>query len=550
VILAVAVSAIAVAVAIFALCFYRADNGGGAVRPDKISIPASDAPLPDTISVAFYNVENLFDFNLDGTEYDEYKPGWFGWTEEMQRKKLLSVAGVVAAIGADVIGLCEIENLSALAELQGALDRMGAPYPYLAVAEAKGSATVTAILSKFPIRGKAAHPVERSRSILEASIARGGDEIRVFVNHWPSKRHPESRRVEAAEVLRRRVDALPAGSDYIIMGDLNSNHDEFASFHTQGFNDTRGRTGINHVLKTVSSGAHPKSPERFICKGELADCGGCHYNLWMDIDEDKRMSYVYRGAKQTIDNMLVPPALFDTVGYSYLNGSFDIFTWGGRLLRDGVPYRWQMVFKGKQKYHRGEGYSDHLPIRAKFVKAKTLSMGDVSGDTCESIDPALSIGDFAASVDGWVSGDSKFTVGRDAGFAKSGRRSLRVSGMHETENRTAARARLESTPSQKRLTLSIRGAGNLSIRLRRPTEKWVYYNAPDFGQSKSAKYKVWKSSQWVPLSLPLPPLAAAPPLGINGVDGNNGHNSNDVEIEIRSGKGEALSVWIDRVRLE
>nr|AXS01287.1 endonuclease exonuclease phosphatase [uncultured bacterium] len=518
-----------------AVTFYC--NRDSADKPSGGPSPAQkERPLPDTITAAFYNVENLFDFNRDGTEYDEYKPGWFGWTEEVQKKKLANTAQVIAALGADIVGLCEVENKNALKELQGELDRIGAVYPYAVVGDAPKSATVTALLSKFPVREKAEYPVEGFRSILEARVARGGDEVAVFVNHWPSKRHPESKRLEAAQILRRRLESLPAGLDYIVMGDFNASHDEFASFHTAGFNDTENRTGINHVLKTVAAGAGPQSPERFICKGELADCADCHYNLWLELPEEKRMSYVYRGASETIDNMLLPPSMFDSSGYSYLDGSFEVFTWDGELLRQGVPYRWQMVFKGKEKYHTGKGYSDHLPIKASFARASVL-LGDtppLSGN-CEAADPQAVTGDFEVTVDGWMSGDSRFVVARDTRYAVTGTYSLRVGGMHETQNRTAAKARLQPDGAKKYLTMAMRGSGNVSVRIRRPDGNWAYFNAPDFAQSKSARYKGWKSGSWAKLKFPLPPT----------VSGND-----DVEVELRAGKGEPAQVWIDRVRLE
>ncbi|MDR2694670.1 MAG: hypothetical protein LBB74_10730 [Chitinispirillales bacterium] len=533
------IAAVLAALTVFYGCGKRdTDDASPAVAGGDKKTRAKAPPLPDTVTAAFYNVENLFDFNLDGTEYDEYKPGWYGWSAEIQRARLRGTAQVIAAIGADLFGLCEIENSNTLIELADALDRMGAPYPYAVTADAPGSATVTAILSKFPIVGKRALPVENSRSILEAVVARGGDTLRVFVNHWPSKRHPESARAAAAQTLRLRLDSLRGGADYIIMGDLNSNYDEYASFHTSGHDDTHGKTGINHTLKTVAEGADPKSPARFVCVGELPSCGGCHYNPWLEVDEGARMSYVYRGAKNTIDNMLLPASLFDDEGYSYLRGSFQAFTWDGRLLKDGAPYRRQMYYKGKERYHKAEGYSDHLPITARLVRSKlivdTVSVG------CPDINPSLTVGDFAASTDGWLSGDSRFSVERDGKHAKTGSHSLKISGLHESENHTAARAALTSAPRQKFLTLSIRGEGKPSIRLRRPKGKWVYHNAPDFAQKKTAKYNAWKSERWTALKLPLPQKSQ---------DGGSVDN-NDIEVEIRAGKGERLLVWIDRVRLE
>jgi hypothetical protein len=108
--------------------------------------------------------------------------------------------------------------------------------------------------------------------------------------------------------------------------------------------------------------------------------------------------------------------------------------------------------------------------------------------------------------------------------------------MHESENRTAAKVKLETEAADKYLTMSMRGSGSISLRVRRPQGAWVYYNAPDFTQSKSARYKKWSSvNSWTNIKIPLPAGA---------------QNAQDVDIELRSGKGEVISVWIDQVRLK
>ena len=70
-------------------------------------------------TVAFYNVENLFDhYNDPDTKDDDRTPtGRDKWTEEIFEKKLTNTARVIADIGTDVtgsppaiIGLSEVEN--------------------------------------------------------------------------------------------------------------------------------------------------------------------------------------------------------------------------------------------------------------------------------------------------------------------------------------------------------------------------------------------------------------------------------------------------------
>jgi hypothetical protein len=175
------------------------------------------APLPcvDTMCIAFYNVENLFDLHYDGNEYPEYRPGALGWNKETQGKKLANIASVIASLKADIIGLCEVENDNALAALQKELKRQGVPYPWRAIAHLPPrTSTAPCLLSKLPISGIAhlGGDIEGrgKRGILEADIGWCGGTLKVFVNHWPSKKHGESQRVAVAQELRERLQSLPS----------------------------------------------------------------------------------------------------------------------------------------------------------------------------------------------------------------------------------------------------------------------------------------------------------------------------------------------------
>src|SRR5690554_5744128 len=75
------------------------------------------------LTVAFYNVENLFDYERDEKIFDEdWTPeGKNNWTKENYEDKLKKLARVISEIGADVsgsspaiIGLSEVENLRVL----------------------------------------------------------------------------------------------------------------------------------------------------------------------------------------------------------------------------------------------------------------------------------------------------------------------------------------------------------------------------------------------------------------------------------------------------
>jgi hypothetical protein len=55
-----------------------------------------------------------------------------------------------------------------------------------------------------------------------------------------------------AKKLFDRLEKLPRDYDYILLGDFNSNYDEFKTIYSnKKLNDTQGLTGINQVLNTT-----------------------------------------------------------------------------------------------------------------------------------------------------------------------------------------------------------------------------------------------------------------------------------------------------------
>ena len=77
-------------------------------------------------TVAFYNVENLFDTTNDTLIFDNERTpeGTFRWTNGRYQKKITDLAQVISEIGGDItstspdiIGLCEIENLKVLEDI-------------------------------------------------------------------------------------------------------------------------------------------------------------------------------------------------------------------------------------------------------------------------------------------------------------------------------------------------------------------------------------------------------------------------------------------------
>ncbi|RUM69738.1 MAG: hypothetical protein DSZ07_04095 [Sulfurovum sp.] len=308
--------------------------------------------------VASYNVENLFDMQYSGHEYQEYIPHKHGWNQKNFSKKLLNVSEVICEVNADIIGLQEVENQNVLDKLQKSLHGVGCSYKYSAISHKKYSAIQVALLSKFPIKSKKEINVNRGfryRNILEVKYIFNGTPLYIYVNHWTSKHSKESRRIRSARELKKRLLSLPKESEYILLGDFNSDYNEYQHMEKK-HNDTFGKTGINHILKTINSDEHFIRPS-FFKKNAFE-----HYNLWLELANYKRWSHNFYGNKQGLDAIILPFTLFDGKGIDYIANSFYVLKKDYLFHKKGYIFRWEY----KHKHHQGRGYSDHLPIVASF----------------------------------------------------------------------------------------------------------------------------------------------------------------------------------------
>ena len=314
-----------------------------------------------TLSIASYNVENLFDLYKDGYEYQEYIPNTASqWNQKNYKIKLKNIAQVIKDLNPDILALQEIESLHALKDLRQELKNRDVYYQYYAIADKKNTTVKVALLSKYPFSYSKELQVNYSykyRNILEAKFLINKQELYIFTNHWKSKGGPESERIVSAKALLKRVKEIGFDKNIILLGDFNSHYEEYKTFlHKRRHNDTNGKTGINHVLKTLC--ATSKASDVIIKED-------CFYNLWYDQNKEQRYSYIYKKEKEALDNILISPSLLQNKGIFYKEGSMSHFKPSYLLDKENI-YRWQSRGKNPRK-HLGKGYSDHLPIRAEFV---------------------------------------------------------------------------------------------------------------------------------------------------------------------------------------
>lgn len=314
-----------------------------------------------TLTIASYNVENLFDLHTSGYEYQEYIPnGISNWNEKNYKIKLKNISKVIIDINAEIIALQEIESLVALKDLRKTLKQNGLYYKYYKIADRKNSTIKVAILSKIPFVYTKEISVQSSmryRNILESKFSIDGKSFYIFNNHWKSKSGPESKRIVSAKALLKRIKQIGYDKNIILLGDFNSDYEEYIKFaKKRRHNDTNGKTGINHILKTISQNT----------KASKVKYEENHfYNLWYDLKEKERYTYIFRGKKETLDNIIVSQSLLnkENIYYKYdsLNTLNKDYLFKGKRIN-----RWSTT-RRKPRRHKGKGYSDHLPLIAKFV---------------------------------------------------------------------------------------------------------------------------------------------------------------------------------------
>ena len=324
----------------------------------SLLMATSIASGENMITIATYNVENLFDLKKSGFEYDEYIPnGISQWNEKNYKIKLQNISQVIRDINPDIIALQEIESYQAFIDLK----RDGLYYRYYAFAGAKNTIVKVGIFSKYNILYKKEIPINatfRYRNILETKIDVEGKELYLFTNHWKSKAGKESERILSAKKLFARVEEIGFDKNIMLLGDFNSDYDEKSKID-KNHNDTEGKTGINDILQT----------KLLIDKAdEITPLKGYMYNLWYDAAIDERYSYTYGKRKESPDSIIITPNMLKNTNFYYNGSSISTFR-PDYLMQNNETYKWQ-VSKRKPRYHLGKGYSDHLPVIAKFSIAQ------------------------------------------------------------------------------------------------------------------------------------------------------------------------------------
>jgi len=320
-------------------------------------------------TIAFYNLENLFDTENDPLTYDDDRTpdGKDHWTEEIYQDKLKNMAKVMAEIGADVsgntptiIGVCETENRKVLEDLVNQETLVEQDYGIIQFDSPDRRGIDVALLYKkklfTPTHYKAKELLiyddnDKSKRVftrdqLVVSGMLDGEKIHLIVNHWPSRsggeKRSRSKRIKAAKLNRQIIDSIFSDEPYakiITMGD---------------FNDDPTSPSVKDHLNAQRESNGMQMRELF--------------NPMEDLAKQGYGSLAYRDSWNLFDQIIISTELTkkDFSSYRFYKAGIYNKTYlvnaHGRY--KGYPYR---------SFASGSytgGYSDHFPVYIYLVKEK------------------------------------------------------------------------------------------------------------------------------------------------------------------------------------
>lgn len=314
----------------------------------------------DKASIAFYNLENLFDTIDSPIEGDfNWTPGGDKiWNTKRYNLKLENLAYVISnldgnpnATGPDILGVCEVENRSVLEDLVAVPLMKTSDYGIVHFDSPDHRGIDVGLL----YRKKAFEPQNtrtatltfnnehsHTRDQLVVSGLLYGESIHVIVNHWPSRRGgPEAsntKRTQAAKLTKSITDSIykvDRKAKIVIMGD---------------FNDDPSNNSIIDII-----GA--KSSSKGLKKGEF-------FNPMASLLTPTRGTLCYKDEWFLFDQILFSSYWFKSQGFNFSHA--EIFDDEKVKVASGK-------YKGHPlRTHAGKlylkGYSDHFAVYSMVEK--------------------------------------------------------------------------------------------------------------------------------------------------------------------------------------
>ncbi len=300
------------------------------------------------LSIAFYNLENLFDIidDEDTLDNDFLPSSDKKWTEKRYKNKLRKLSFAISNIGLEdigqppaIMGFAEVENKQVIEDLLNAKHLKELPYDYVHYDSPDERGIDVGLIydaTKFSVTTSEVFPVnlfddqgerDYTRDILLVSGILENNSIHILVNHWPSRRNgaeeTEYKRLTASKKVEEIIDNLKRKEDnprIVVMGDFNDGP-------------------LNNSIKNLVNNQDLYNPMATL---KSRDRGSLNHKLEWNL----------------FDQILFSTNFFETDGLSYKEANiFDadfLKLFNGKY--KGIPFR---TYVGKK--YKG-GYSDHFPV--------------------------------------------------------------------------------------------------------------------------------------------------------------------------------------------
>ena len=299
--------------------------------------------LSGLLTLVELNCENLFDCRHDSLKQDtEWLPDAVRkWTPDRYWRKVNNIGQEIISCSPeslpDLVALVEVENDSVLRDLTRRSLLRNAGYEYLMTSSPDLRGIDVALLYQpFSFRPVCydyldVTPLEDMRPTRDILYVQGetvgGDTLHVFVVHAPSRFGGEKvTRPNRRVVMERLIGAirlLPSDAKVIVAGDFNDYADSPSLLYLE-----------EHALHNVT-------------KGVVGSHGA-------------QGTYRYDGRWESIDHILVSPALLGFAEQVYINDA-------PFLLEEDKKYGGLKPFRTYNGYRYQRGFSDHLPLVVRFL---------------------------------------------------------------------------------------------------------------------------------------------------------------------------------------
>ena len=346
---------------------------------------------PSQVSIGSYNLENLWDHDKHNTveawkDYKDHLPNdivdqlppppqysfysakrsnWY--SPRTLNAKIKSILHTIRLSGTPtILALQELESAGNNSKVwdipyhgrstfKKELQKLGYKYFILGEQEEDNPVAVTtAVISKVPISAEPSVKIRfgYSTSARDVQVVQwdlpNNSRLLIFNGHFKSKAGGgKSQRILTAQAVAKRIKtelAKPGETHIMVTGDLNTSYYEEPLQHLGSTGDERLMLG---------------RPTRKL------------YNLWYELKEQDRWEHSFSGERGTLSHMLISHGLYKKYGLSYVDQSFKVVGQKGKAAKvllspEGIPYRWQIRKYFARAVHINKGYSDHLPLVARF----------------------------------------------------------------------------------------------------------------------------------------------------------------------------------------